>query len=209
MQVTSTLDSAATNMSDKPATTPTRWDVPAIDGGGGKGYMTAGRLEEIQKEAYNEAWQKGQTDGMQAGEAAVRDRVERLDELLKAQARPFDILDEQIEKQLVELAMATVRQLFRREIKLDPSHVIGVVREAIQLLPAASRNVRVSLHPDDAAIVRDNLAPAEGEPAWAIVEDPLMSKGGCIVATENSKVDASAEARLNTLIRRVAGDERL
>lgn len=170
--------------------------------------MTAGRLEEIQKEAYNEAWQKGHTDGVQAGEAAVRDRVERLDELLKAQARPFDILDEQIEKQLVELAMATVRQLFRREIKLDPSHVIGVVREAIQLLPAASRNVRVSLHPDDAAIVRDNLVPAEGEPAWAIVEDPLMSKGGCVVATENSKVDASAEARLNTLIRRVAGDER-
>lgn len=195
-------------MSEKSAATPTRWDVPAIDGGGGKGYMTAGRLEDIQKEAYNEAWHKGHGDGVLAGEAAVKERVERLDELLNALARPFDILDEQIEKQLVELAMSTVRQLFRREIAQNPSHVIGVVREAIQLLPAASREVRVNLHPDDAAIVRENLAPAEGEPAWAIVEDPLMAKGGCVVTTDNSQVDASAEARLNTLIRRIAGDER-
>jgi flagellar assembly protein FliH len=195
-------------MSDKSGTAPKRWDVPAIDGGGGKGYMTAGRLEDIQKEAYNEAWHKGESDGIKAGEAAVQERVERLDELLKALAQPFDILDEQIEKQLVELAMSTVRQLFRREIQLNPSHVIGVVREAIQLLPAASRNVRVNLHPDDAAIVREHLTPAEGEPAWVIVEDPLMAKGGCTVTSENSQVDASAEARLNTLIRRVSGDER-
>lgn len=196
-------------MSDKPGSEQAvRWDVPAIDGGGGKGYMTAGRLEAIQKEAYEEAWRVGHADGLRAGEEAARERVERLDRLLVALAHPFDELDEQIEKQLVELAMATTRQLFRREIREEPTHVIGVVRDAIQLLPVASRSVQVHLHPDDAAIVREHLAPAEGEPAWSIVEDPLMSHGGCRVSTENSQVDASAEARLKALIRRVAGDDR-
>ncbi|MDJ0939395.1 MAG: FliH/SctL family protein [Woeseiaceae bacterium] len=196
-------------MSDKPETAaPARWEVPAIDGGEGRGYMTAGRLEAIQKDAYEEAWQKGHEDGLKAGEVAIRERVERLDELLKALARPFDKLDEQIEKQLVELAMTTVRQLFRREIAATPTHVIGVVREALQLLPIASRDVQVHLHPDDASIVRECLAPAEGEPAWVIVEDPLQAKGGCRVTTENAQVDASAEARLNALIRRISGDER-
>ena len=193
---------------DSAAKEPTRWDVPAIDGGEGKGYMTAGRLEAIQKDAYEEAWAKGHAEGLKAGEAEIQTRVDRLDELLIALARPFDKLDDQIEKQLVELAMSTVKQLFRREIKQNPTHVIGVVREAIKLLPIASRNVQVHLHPDDASIVREALTPAEGEPAWVIVEDPLEGRGGCRITTDNSQVDASADARLNTLIRSIAGDER-
>lgn len=196
-------------MSDKPALQEaTRWDVPAIDGADGGGYMTAGRLEAIQKDAYDEAWKKGRAEGLKAGEQEIAKRVARLDKLLTALSRPFDKLDEQIEKQLVELAMTVVRQLFRREIKQEPSHVIGVVREAIQMLPVASRNVQVHLHPDDAAIVRDLLSPAEGEPAWIIVEDPLMSKGGCTVTTENSRVDATAESRLDAIIQGIAGDRR-
>jgi flagellar assembly protein FliH len=196
-------------MSDKPPTgSASRWDVPAIDGAGGQGYLTAGRLEALQKDAYDEAFQKGHGDGLKAGAEEIRERVKRFDELLCALARPFDNLDEQIEKQLVDLSMTIVRQLFRREIAQNPTHVIGVVREAIQLLPIASRNVQVHLHPDDAAIVRECLAPAEGEPAWVIVEDPLTGKGGCQVTTENSQIDASAETRLNTLIRRISGDER-
>lgn len=194
-------------MSD-PAASAERWQVPAIDGSDGAGYMTAGRLEALQKEAYDEAFQRGRADGLAAGEAAAKERVQRLDELLCALARPFDELDEQVEKQLVDLAMTVVQQLFRREIRQDPGHVIGVVREAIGLLPIASRNVRLHLHPGDAALVRESLAPADGEPAWTIVEDPLMSTGGCVVTTDNSRIDAGAETRLNALIQSIAGDRR-
>lgn len=196
-------------MSDKAASDDAvRWEVPAIDSDNGSAYMTAGRLEAIQKEAYEEAWRQGRAEGIEAGKAEVKTRVERLDELLGALAAPFEALDQQIEKQLVELAMTATRQLFRREIREQPTHVIGVVREAIQLLPIASRNVHVHLHPDDAALVREHLAPAEGEPAWEIVEDPLISHGGCRVTTDNSQIDATAEARLNALLQRIAGDER-
>lgn len=188
--------------------TPTTWDVPAIDGSQGNGYLTAGRLEALQKEAYDEAWKKGHADGMAAGEAAVQERAERLDQLLQALARPFDELDESVSQQLVELAMTVARQLFRREIKIDPTHVIGVVREAIGLLPIASRNVQVHLHPEDATLVRETLAQTDGELAWSLVEDPLLTRGGCRVTTDNSQVDASAESRLQAVINAVAGDER-
>ncbi len=184
------------------------WDVPAIDGSDGKGYLTAGRLQELQQQAYDEAWKKGHDEGVAAGQQTIEQRAARYDELLRALAEPFDRLDESVEKQLVELAIAIVKQLFRREIKVNPSHVIGVVREAIQLLPIASRNVQVHLHPDDAAMVRESLSPAEGEPAWSIVEDPLISHGGCHVTTESSQVDATAEARLQAVINQILGDER-
>jgi len=196
-------------MSDESvAKKPERWSVPAIDGSDGKGYLTAGRLQELQKDAYDEAWKKGHEEGMAAGAEEIAARAARYDELLAALSRPFDVLDESVETQLVELSIALVKQLFRREIKINPSHVIGVVRSAIQSLPIASRTVQVHLHPEDATLVRDSLSPAEGEPAWGIVEDPLLSRGGCKVTTENSQIDATAESRLHAVISQCLGDER-
>jgi len=190
------------------ATQPATWDVPSISGTDGKGQVTAGRLQELQQEAYDEAWQSGHVKGIAAGQQDVEQRAARLDELLHALSNPFDQLDASVEKQLVELAIALVKQLFRREIRINPSHVIGVVREAIQLLPIASHNVQVNLHPDDAALVRESLSPAEGEPAWRIVEDPLITQGGCSVITENSQIDATTEARFQAVINATFGDER-
>jgi len=193
---------------DSAARKAAAWEVPAIDGSDGKGYLTAGRLQELQQQAYDEAFQKGHAEGVAAGEQLIQQRAARYDELLRALSKPFDRLDESVEKQLVELAIAMVKQLFRREIKINPTHVIGVVREAVQLLPISSRNVQVHLHPDDASLVRDSLSPAEGEPAWSIVEDPLITHGGCRITTDNSQIDATAEARLQAVINNILGDER-
>ena len=187
-----------------------RWDVPAIDGGDGKGkgYMTAGRLEALQKEAYEEAFRKGLADGEAAGQDAIRERCAHLDDLLDSLSKPFETLDDEVEHQIVDLAMLVARQLFRREIRTDPTHVIGVVREALKILPSSSRQVEVHLHPDDAALVRESLALSERQPTWQIVEDALLSRGGCHVITENSQIDATTESRLNSLIASIAGDER-
>jgi flagellar assembly protein FliH len=185
-----------------------RWDVPAIDGSPGQGYLTAGRLEALQAQAYDEAYQQGHRDGLEAGRIEVSRRAARFDELLAALCSPFDQLDEAVERQLVDLAMAVARQLFRRELRQDPSHVIGVVREAIRLLPVASRHIEVCLHPEDAALVRESLPPAATNRAWTIVEDPLLERGGCRVKTEQSQIDAQAEARLHAVIASIVGDER-
>lgn len=193
---------------DAVAQQPRVWDVPAIDGSDGKGYLTAGRLQALQQDAYDEAWQKGHADGIKAGEREIAARAARYDELLRALSRPFDQLDESVETQLIELSIAMVKQLFRREIKIEPSHIVGVVREAIQTLPIASRSVQLHLHPDDAQLVRESLTPAEHEPAWSIVEDSLMARGGCNVSTENSQIDATVEARLQAVIKNTFHDER-
>jgi flagellar assembly protein FliH len=190
------------------ATPAERWTVPALDGSSGRGYLTAGRLEALQKEAYDEAWQQGLAEGIAAGREEVSKRAERFDALLGRLAEPFDELDETVEKQLVELAMTVVQQLFRRELRQDPGHIVGVVREALRLLPVASRSVRVRLHPEDAAFVRESLPPSEGERAWTIVEDPMIERGGCKVVTEQSQIDAQAESRLKAVIASIVDERR-
>lgn len=184
------------------------WRVPSIDGSSAPGYLTAGRLEALQKEAYDEAFERGRRDGLEAGQGEIRRRVERLDDLLRALGEPFDRLDGTIEKQLVELAMLVAKQLVRRELRQDPGHVVGVVRDAMRLLPVAARDVEVCLHPDDAALVRESLPEVEGQRAWTIVEDPLIERGGCKVTTDRSQIDARTDSRLQAVIASITGDER-
>lgn len=165
-------------------------------------------LADLQEEAYNEAFQQGLAEGREAGRTEIRAQVERLSGMFYDLAKPFEVLDAEVERELLTLAMALARQIVRRELKSDPTQIIGIIREAIAALPVAARDVRVHLHPEDAAIVRENLAPTESERAWAIVEDPVMARGGCQVATATSRVDARLETRLGAVLSELLGTER-
>jgi flagellar assembly protein FliH len=131
-----------------------------------------------------------------------------LDSVLQFLGRPLEQLDAQVEKELVQLALAVGKQLARRELRVDPTQIIAIVRETLGQLPAAARDVRVHLHPEDAAIVRERLAAAAGERAWTLAEDPTLSRGGCVVRAESSQIDARFESRINSVIANALGDER-
>ena len=174
---------------------------------GSSGLLTAGNLEDLQKEAYREAYAQGLKEGIAQGQERLKIQVERFAALMDDLARPFEQFDDQVEKELVALALALARQIVRRELKTDPTQVIAIIREAIKALPVASRDVRVMLHPEDATIVRQHLAPTANERAWTMVEDPVMSRGGCQVISATSRVDARLETRLTTVLSELLGEE--
>lgn len=197
------------------------WRPPSIDDKGkdqegdksenkqrGTTLLTASQIEALQKQAYDESNERGYKEGLAAGQKQVAEAVQHLNSILEALTKPFEELDEQVEQELVALSIIIARQLIRRELKTDPGQVIAVVREAVANLPVASRNVRIFLHPDDATVVREHLASVEGESAWTIVEEPVMSCGGCRVVTDTSQIDATVEKRLNSIITRLLGGER-
>ena len=96
----------------------------------------------------------------------------------------------------------------RRELKTDPTQIIGIIRDALAALPVAAREVRVHLHPEDAAVVREHLAPTISERAWTIIEDPVMARGGCRITSTNSRIDARLESRLSAILSELMGSER-
>ena len=170
-----------------------------------------------------QAWEEGFARGLEAGEiaakqqaqqqqkpvlAALQQRVERLQAVLDFMAAPLAELDEAVEAQLAALACSIARHVVRRELRMDPTQVVATVRETVGLLPIAARDVRVHLHPDDAAIPRERLAEPQTRRAWTIVEDPVLERGGCRVVTEDSQVDARIETLLGGVIATVMGDQR-
>jgi flagellar assembly protein FliH len=188
------------------------YSLPSVDGP-----IIGRRVSEKEKADTERAqFAQGYEDGVAAGRREIeaqltklRSRMAQLDAIMGSLARPFEELDKEVEEQLTLLALTVGKQMVRRELKTDPAQVIGVIRECVGRLPAAARDVRVKLHPQDAAIVRELLATNPGtERAWNIVEDPALTRGGCVVVSETSQIDARLDARLNAVVAAAFGDER-
>jgi len=196
-----------------------RWALPDVAG------PVIGRVREEKKpvdntvELLRQALQESEARGYQAGLekaqaesqitlAALAARVAQLDSVLQLLGAPLQQLDAEIEKELLQLTLAVGKQLARRELRVDPTQVIGIIRESLSQLPASARDIRVHLHPEDAATVRERLAEPAQERAWKIVEDPTLSRGGCMIRTENSQLDARLDSRIAAVIANALGEER-
>ncbi len=183
-----------------------RWELPAVEGVLGKNpnVLTAKQIEEIQKQAYEE----GFSQGRQEGRAQMLAQAARFEKLVGFLNEPLTDLDQQVEHELIQLAVVIARTLVRRELRIDPGTIVAVVREAVSALPVSARHLSVHLHPEDAALVQSALAIPEGDRAWRIIEDPVLTRGDCRVHTENSQIDASLETRLTGIVTAILGGER-
>ena len=164
-------------------------------------------LQESEARGYQAGLAKAQAES-QVTLAALAARVAQLDSILQLLGQPLQQLDGEVEKELLHLTLAVGKQLARRELRVDPTQVIGIIRESLAQLPASAREVRVHLHPEDAATVRERLAEPTKDRAWTIVEDPTLSRGGCMVRTETSLIDVRLDSRINAVIANALGEER-
>jgi len=195
-----------------------RWRLPAVEGpiiGRAREDRRASAAEEAVRRAVKEAEARGYEAGMSRARTetsaqltALVDRVRRLDAALQLLARPLEQLDADIESELAGLALAIGKQLARRELRIEPAQVIAILRESLALLPAGAREVRVHLHPEDAATVREHLTAPASQRAWTLVEDPTLSRGGCVVHSDSSRIDAKLESRIAAVAASALGDER-
>jgi flagellar assembly protein FliH len=191
------------------------WELPPIDGPLITRRRHGADLDAIEREAWDKGYAEGREAGLaaaaqeqQSGQAEIDRRVQHLGSILEFMAKPIAEVDDQVQRQLAMLAGAIARQVVRREIRIQPDDVIGVIRDTVSLLPVTAREVRVHLNPDDARLVRSRLAEVSSERAWSITEDPILPRGGCRVTSENSSIDAQVEQRLGAAIAAVLGDER-
>ena len=227
----------STKFSDAELDALSVWDAPNVSGKKTAGHseavqagqeptrvLTAEEIDGLQKQAFAEAFAEGKTSGYEEGYQQgfekgskqgydenlhlLRNQTAELVSLLESLSEPFKALDERIEQELVNLAMGVAAQIIRREIKTDPGQVIAAVREAISILPLASQQISLHLQPEDAELVRSALALDEMSPAWKIIEEPLMTRGGCQVVTETSTIDATVENRTAAVIASALGDQR-
>jgi flagellar assembly protein FliH len=194
------------------------WRMPDIDGAvlgsrhrrdffGDTPEEATAALERLQQQAWDAGMSQARAD-IDALQQQLLAQHRAFESAIAAVAEPLLALDEHVRTQLTELAIVIARHVLRRELRMDPAQVIAIVRDTVGLLPAATPDVRVVMHPEDAALLRDKLSLPQGEGAWTLFEDPTVSRGGCRVTAGVSQIDARVESRMAAVISALLGEER-
>lgn len=167
-------------------------DSPAAE----QRHLRADHIEKIQKQAYEEAYAQGRKEGLAAGQAQLKAGTQRLAQLTDTLTRLLDGLDKTVEQELSEFVMRISRLVLRRELRTDPAYLAALIAEGLAVMPLSCRNIKVALHPEDAALLRTQGAQGDTDKAWLIIEDPTLARGDCRIVSDGSRIDATLEQRL-------------
>jgi flagellar assembly protein FliH len=187
-----------------------RWELPnvgiqpaASKAANAPSPPTVHELAALEQQARDEGYAAGHAEGSAAAQVQLRQRMAQLDALYEAAARPLQILDEQTGQELARLATVVASRVIVSELHLAPELIAKAVRQAASALPAATRELRVHVHPDDLSLLQE-LGAAESH--WQLLADSTLARGDCQLESERSRLDARVETRLAAIIDAVLGD---
>lgn len=188
-----------------------RWELPHV---GARPIVAAAstapsgptlrELEDIEQQARDEGRAAGLAEGRAEAQEQLQAQLAQFDALMTAAMQPLRQLDEQTEEALAQLAIQIARRVIARELTLDPALVVHSVHQGAALLPAAQRELSVHLHPDDAALMREQGVP---ESHWKLFVDPALSRGDCRLESARSQLDGRVQTRLAAVIDAVLGEQ--
>lgn len=159
-------------------------------------------FEQGHKEGFNKGNAEGYEAGRQQGLMEMRAQLvaeqQRFHKLANALLDPINAQDNEVELLLLDVICTLTQSVVQRELLTDSSHIVSLVKNAVEALPIGSKNIRVCLNPDDLAAVETYAA--EQQLAWQFFGDVDLLPGGCRIETPESRVDFSVSSRLQTVL---------
>ncbi len=160
---------------------------------------TAEEIEQLHQDAWREGFQLGKEEGLKAGLAASEEERERYVRQLQTLAAELEggqlRQDEEVAREVLELAMVMARQILRSALTVKPELILDAISEALKTLPALNGHHKIITHPDSAQLVRDWLAREHGHLSWKIAEDVRMEPGDFRFESAYSDLDGSVRSR--------------
>ncbi len=149
--------------------------------------------------------EEGREQARQAFEREAQEALEPLQHLAEQFSEALTRIDEEVAAELVELALATGRQLAGEALKARPKQVLEIVRALLHTEPAMTGKPRLWLHPRDHALVEEHLGKELEAAGWRLQPDDQITRGGCRVTSASGELDATWESRWKAVKRQVRG----
>lgn len=143
---------------------------------------------------------EGYAEGMAAGRAEGEQACSRMKQLAESFSSTLDNLDFRLADMVLELALDVARQVVAGELTARPERILDVVNLALKQMAETSREARLLLNPDDAALVRPHLDQVLDKNRLRIVEDVRIVRGGCLIETSQGDLDATLPARWRQVV---------
>jgi flagellar assembly protein FliH len=152
------------------------------------------------EEAFEAAREQGYAAGLAQAREESRSHAGRFKTLTESYNAALDSLDFRLSDQVLNLALDVARQVVAGELAARPERILDVVNLALRQMVETTREARLLLNPEDAAIIRPLLNEALDKSRLRIVEDVRIVRGGCLIETPQGDLDATLQARWRQVI---------
>ncbi|TGD73151.1 flagellar assembly protein FliH [Mangrovimicrobium sediminis] len=164
-------------------------------------------LREGREEGRKAGYEAGLAEGRAAAQAELEQRSKELlqpiGELAEEFSHALGHMSEEVTGQLVELALAIGQSMALECIEEHPEIATIAVRSILESEVAPGSHPQLLLNPVDIDAVRSALGDELAVLGWQIKPDERVSRGGCLVKSELSQIDATWESRWRTLTAKV------
>ncbi len=174
--------------------------------------------EQIKRQVHQTALAEGRREGTEKGYREGKEKAREEANTIRAQATEVLNQAEEIrrrtlagvEQEVVDLAREIAEKFIQAQLALEPETVLSVVEESLRLV-AGRFNVVLYVSPEELELYegkKEHLRSflRAGDKLQVIV-DPAIQPGGCRIETDQGRVDATLEARKETLLKAFYGRE--
>ena len=160
-------------------------------------------LEKGHAEGLANGLEEGHKQGLESGEQEINEKIAIWRDLLEHIHQPVERVEQELEKELIQLAVSLARAVIRTEVSSNENIIFQALSEGLKVLPINENHYQIHLHPDDIALIKDHFSEQEIEKHnWLFVESPQLSRGGCDITTQSNAVDVSIERRSRDVLDR-------
>jgi flagellar assembly protein FliH len=188
----------------KPATQQSafeRWEVVEPVSAEESDEARAARILVESTRIREQARAEGILQGIEDGRREAHADCLRIKELAASFSQALDTLDFRLADMVLELALDVARQVVAGELAAKPERLMDVVRLAMSQMMDTTREARLLLNPEDAALVRPQLEEVLDKSRLRIVEDSRIVRGGCLIETPHGDLDATLQMRWRQVVK--------
>jgi flagellar assembly protein FliH len=155
--------------------------------------------ERVRELARSEGYEEGRARGREDGIAEARAAADALGEALAGLRQQTEEIAHAVERDAIELALALAAKILAGALDVQPERVLDTVAGALRRI-ADRRRIAVLVDPADLEVVGGAIAElqtrAGGIELCEIQADRRVGRGGAIVRTIESEVDATVQTQL-------------
>lgn len=179
-----------------------RWELHDFDSPQSR--TAAPRRESVSEAEKNrqqqqQAYEAGRAEGQREGAAASLAEAQQLAGLLSAIQQQHRQINHDLANEVLALAMEIAKQMLRVALPLRPELMLPAINDAVARATLPLAAATIALNPADAAVVRKHLGEELTQAGWRIIEDPACLRGGAMLQTASTQIDASMETRWSRL----------
>ncbi len=176
----------APGLAHAPASNPALSAPPSVE-----------EMQALEQAARDAGYASGHAEGFASGQGEVRRVVAQIEGILDSFSRPLARLDGEVAEALADLAVRIAGTLVGSAYAADPTLLADLVREALEVVGNAHRQLELRLHPEDLAVLAPHLDALEGV---RLTGDVSLGRGELRLHSESVRIDGTLAARLQSVL---------